>query len=62
MSILYDYMIDCDSNNYYDIDWCSSRLGVEESSRPEDDQQSGEHLASGSSSGVHDQVYDVTGL
>jgi len=38
------------------------RLGVEESSRTEDDQQSGEHFPSGSSSELHEQLYDVTDL
>ena len=38
------------------------RLGVEDSPSPEDDQQSGEHFPSGSSSELHEQLYGVTDL
>jgi len=38
------------------------RLGVEETCRTEDDQQSGEQLPSGFSPGMHDQLYAVTDL
>jgi len=38
------------------------RLGMAPTRRTEDDQQSGEHLASESSCAVHDQVYAVTDL
>jgi len=38
------------------------RLGVEETRRTEDGQQSGEQLPSGFSSSVHDQLYAVTDL
>jgi len=35
---------------------------MEESPSGEDDQQSGEHFPSGSSSELHEQLYDVTDL
>ena len=41
---------------------CSPRLGVEESPGTEDDQQSGEHYPSGSSTAVHAQVHHVADL
>jgi len=37
-------------------------LGMEQSSGTENEQQSGEHYPSGSSSAVCEQLYDVTGL